>query len=170
VEAPGLGDDIQAIKAGILEIADILVVNKADRPGVENTEKALKSTLELAHPTQRVFRHHGQSLAVAAPAAQDGSFWLPPILRTVSTAGTGIAELAAAIARHGEYLRTSGDWAARERARLESELENLVRESLLERFMERTGPGELQSVIDRMLKRELSPWEAAGQLLDGRYP
>src|SRR5512143_2752841 len=59
VEAPGLGDDIQAIKAGILEIADILVVNKADRPGIENTERALKSTLELAHPTQHIFRHHG---------------------------------------------------------------------------------------------------------------
>ncbi len=55
VEAPGLGDDIQAIKAGILEIADILVVNKADRPGVENTEKALKSMLELAHPTAADF-------------------------------------------------------------------------------------------------------------------
>ncbi len=62
VEAPGLGDDIQAIKAGILEIADILVINKADRPGVENTERALRSTLELAHPTKRVFRHHGQTI------------------------------------------------------------------------------------------------------------
>jgi LAO/AO transport system kinase len=60
VEAPGMGDDIQAIKAGILEIADILVINKADRPGVENTERALRSTLELAHPTKRVFRHHGR--------------------------------------------------------------------------------------------------------------
>src|SRR5512138_2245633 len=58
VEAPGMGDEIQAIKAGILEIADILVINKADRPGVENTEKALKSMLELAHPTQRIYRHH----------------------------------------------------------------------------------------------------------------
>src|SRR5258705_10486684 len=55
VEAPGLGDDIQAIKAGILEIADILVVNKGDRPGVENTEKALKSMLDLAHPASKVF-------------------------------------------------------------------------------------------------------------------
>lgn len=67
VEAPGLGDDIQAIKAGILEIADILVINKADRPGVENTEKALKSMLELAHPTERVFRHHGSTMRTVAP-------------------------------------------------------------------------------------------------------
>ncbi|HXQ38583.1 MAG TPA: methylmalonyl Co-A mutase-associated GTPase MeaB, partial [Anaerolineales bacterium] len=64
VEAPGLGDDIQAIKAGILEIADVIVINKADRPGVEITERALRSTLELAHPTKRVIRHHGRTLSV----------------------------------------------------------------------------------------------------------
>ena len=69
VEAPGLGDDIQAIKAGILEIADILVVNKADRPGVENTEKALRSVLELGLPARRVYRHHGQAIRAEDPAA-----------------------------------------------------------------------------------------------------
>ncbi len=70
VEAPGLGDEIQAIKAGILEIADVLVINKADRPGVENTERALRSTLELAHPTKRVFRHHGQTMSISAPPTE----------------------------------------------------------------------------------------------------
>jgi len=60
VEAPGLGDDIQAIKAGILEIADILVINKFDRPGAEAAERALRSMLQLAHPVPHVFRHHGQ--------------------------------------------------------------------------------------------------------------
>src|SRR5574338_1269218 len=74
VEAPGLGDDIQAIKAGILEIADILVINKADRPGVENTEKALKSMLELAHPIERVF-HHGQAMSVPAASMADAPKW-----------------------------------------------------------------------------------------------
>src|SRR5512146_774262 len=76
VEAPGLGDDIQAIKAGILEIADILVINKADRPGVENTEKALKSTLELAHPLQHVFRHHGQAMTVNVPSDNSSAMWI----------------------------------------------------------------------------------------------
>src|ERR1051325_2863544 len=85
VEAPGLGDEIQAIKAGILEIADILVINKADRPGVENTERALRSTLELAHPTKRVFRHHGQAMTVDASADADSSIWIPPINKTVAT-------------------------------------------------------------------------------------
>src|SRR5436190_9002932 len=62
VEAPGLGDDIQAIKAGILEIADILVINKADRAGADSTERALRSMLDLAHPVQKVFMHHGTPL------------------------------------------------------------------------------------------------------------
>src|SRR6185436_19381852 len=83
VEAPGLGDEIQAIKAGILEIADVLVVNKADRPGVENTERALRSMLDLAHPVRKVFMHHGQSMVVetADVPASDTALWIPPIRR-----------------------------------------------------------------------------------------
>src|SRR5512141_2607274 len=117
VEAPGMGDDIQAIKAGILEIADILVVNKADRPGVENTERALRSTLELAHPTKRI-SHHGRLMEVGAPpeAQTNKLMWIPPIQKTVSTEGKGFGELAEAIARHVQYLHQSGDWAARDRA------------------------------------------------------
>ncbi|WP_345349721.1 hypothetical protein [Candidatus Villigracilis affinis] len=72
VEAPGLGDDIQAIKAGILEIADILVVNKSDRPGVENTEKALKSMLDLAHPAERIFQHHGTAMRTSHDQTSGG--------------------------------------------------------------------------------------------------
>ena len=101
VEAPGLGDDIQAIKAGILEIADVLVVNKADRPGVENTEKALRSMLELAHPVERTFMHHGLAMSVTSPKeATQEDIWMPPILRTVALDGQGIPELAGWIAQH----------------------------------------------------------------------
>lgn len=172
VEAPGLGDDIQAIKAGILEIADILVINKADRPGVENTEKALRSTLELAHPTQRVFRHHGQAMVVESEtlrsAQGDTLLWIPPILRTVSTEGKGIAELAEAIQRHVAHLRISGDWAARERARLEVELDALIQETLVMRFRESVPPQRYQEVIEQILKRDLSPGEAVKVLMNGR--
>jgi len=168
VEAPGLGDDIQAIKAGILEIADILVINKADRPGVENTERALKSTLELAHPTQRVFRHHGQYMYATIDAPVDAKLWIPPIQKTISTEGRGIVELAEAIARHGTPLRLSGDWAARERARLEVELEALIQEGLAARFRENIPPQKYQEVIERMVKRDLSPREAAKYLMNGR--
>ena len=76
VEAPGMGDDIQAIKAGILEIADVLAVNKADRPGVENTIRALKSMLELAHPTRHVFLHPARGLPVGNGLTQENfRFW-----------------------------------------------------------------------------------------------
>jgi LAO/AO transport system kinase len=168
VEAPGLGDDIQAIKAGILEIADILVINKADRPGVENTEKALKSTLELAHPTQRVFHHHGRYSYATVEAPFDAKMWIPPIQKTVSTEGRGIPELVEAIARHAEHLRSSGDWAARERARLEVELEMLIQEALVARFREEVPAQKFRQVVDRMAQRDVSPWEAVQSLLNGR--
>jgi LAO/AO transport system kinase len=168
VEAPGLGDDIQAIKAGILEIADVLAVNKADRPGVENTEKALKSMLELAHPTRHVFLHHGREMAADAPAKAETKMWIPPIQRTVATEGTGIAKLAAHIAAHAEHLRVSGDWAARERARLESEMEALLVEALMTRFRAEVPNGKFESAVEKVHERTLSPWEAVQMLVNGR--
>ena len=130
VEAPGLGDDIQAIKAGILEIADILVINKADRPGVENTERALRGMLQLGLPASQPLRHHGwfESVPQEAPPEPASSRWLPPIYRTVATGGDGVAELAAAIERHRQHLQASGGWESRERSRLQAELEALLQE------------------------------------------
>ena len=165
VEAPGLGDDIQAIKAGILEIADVLVVNKADRPGVENTEKALKSMLELAHPMRHVFLHHGQEMTVDAPPPAETGTWLPPIQRTVATEGTGIADLAGYIAKHAEHLRLSGDWAARERARLESEMEAYLLEALLTRFRAEVPNGKFEAALEKVYQHSLSPWEAVQMLV-----
>ena len=166
VEAPGLGDEIQAIKAGILEIADVLVINKADRPGVESTERALRSNLDLAHPTQRVFRHHGQSISVMAPETSS-TLWLPPIHKTVATEGKGIAELAESIAKHAAHLRQSGDWAARDRARLGSELEAVLEEALMTRFHENIPHGKYEEIVEKVLSRNLSPWEAVKSLLNG---
>jgi LAO/AO transport system kinase len=169
VEAPGLGDDIQAIKAGILEIADILVVNKADRPGVENTEKALKSMLELAHPTERVFKHHGTYMSVSVPKpTTNAKLWIPPIQRTISIEGTGIPELAESIAKHVEHLRQSGDWALRERTRLEVEVEALIRDSLMTRFHEDVSSKKYEEVLEKVVQRNISPWEAVKMLLNGR--
>lgn len=167
VEAPGLGDDIQAIKAGILEIADVLVVNKADRPGVENTERALRSTLELAHPTKRIFRHHGQNMSVDAPDA-DATLWIPPILKTVSTEGKGIAELADAIARHAGHLRQSGDWADRDRTRLRSELESLLQDELMNRFLGDVQKNVYEDILEKVIQRDLSPYDAVRSLMNGK--
>ena len=170
VEAPGLGDDIQAIKAGILEIADILVINKADRPGVENTEKSLKSMLELAHPMRHVFQHHGTAMSVdiSANAQHDNVLWLPPIQRTISTEGIGISELAELIAKHLAHLRQSGDWTLRDRARLKVELDALIQETLTNRFRESIPRDHYNEIIEKVIRRHLSPWEAVEMLLDSR--
>ncbi len=165
VEAPGMGDDIQAIKAGILEIADILVVNKADRPGIENTEKSLRSMLELAHPAGRVFQHHGTSMSDGqASSPADASIWLPPIQKTVSIDGKGIPELVEHIARHAAHLRLSGDWAARERTRLEAEMEALLQEALMDQFREKISGQKFDQIMSQVFERSLSPWEAVKYL------
>jgi LAO/AO transport system kinase len=167
VEAPGLGDDIQAIKAGILEIADILVINKADRPGVENTERALRSTLELAHPTKRVFRHHGQAMTISSEANIAPTMWIPPIKKTIAIDGKGIPELVESITKHNAHLHSSGDWAARDRARLGSELEAVLREALIGRFMETIPQKKYEEVVQKVLNRNISPYEAVNLLLNG---
>lgn len=168
VEAPGLGDDIQAIKAGILEIADILVVNKADRPGVENTERALRSMLQLAHPVKRIFRHHGDRQAAHDQEPEnEEAMWVPPIHKTVATDGSGVTELIGAIADHRKHLETSGDLARRERARLANELDLRLQASLVSRWGAQSVNGLYQQVLDQVVARELSPQEAVEQLLLG---
>jgi LAO/AO transport system kinase len=169
VEAPGMGDDIQAIKAGILEIADVLVINKADHPGVDGTMSALRAMLDLAHPTPHVFRHHGQLEVLSEDYAQvrDQPLWVPPILRTIATDGKGIAELADAIARHRQHLHESGDLERRERFRLQSELENLVQATLVARWREITSAHTYRAVLDDLAARRVSPHQAVAQLING---
>jgi LAO/AO transport system kinase len=167
VEAPGLGDDIQAIKAGILEIADILVVNKADRPGAENTEKILRSVLQLSQPAQSIDAHHGQDIGVDVLEPMDADGWDIPIQRTVSTDGQGIPELAQLIEDHLQYLQGSNIWTAREGARLASEVDGILQETLLADFHERLPEGRYNEVMRRVKEKMLSPWEAVSQLLDG---
>lgn len=166
VEAPGLGDDIQAIKAGILEIADVLVINKADRPGVENTERALRTALGLAHPTKRVIRHHGQTMSIDAPEA-DSKIWLPPINKTIATDGTGIAELADSIAKHMAHIRQSGEWSLRDRARLGSELESVLQAELMGQFLANIQKEKYDEIMEKVIQRNISPYEAVKMLLNG---
>jgi LAO/AO transport system kinase len=167
VEAPGLGDDIQAIKAGILEIADILVINKADRPGVENTERALRGMLDLAHPGSRVFRHHSHAEQPVPTDLPPDTGWIPPIQRTVATEGTGVAELAGLISKHQDYLLQAGVWKRREQVRLGIELENLIEAELLTRWRSRVTEARYQSVLQALQERRISPYEAVRDLLNG---
>jgi len=169
IEAPGLGDEIQAIKAGLLEVADILVVNKADHPGVEATERALRGMLQLAHPVPHIFHHHGKLERVGTPPVGqiDQCDWIPPILRTVATEGIGIPDLMDSIDRHSQYLRESGEWQRREAARLENELNNLLLEALMSRFRTSMQEAHYGSVLSEVLARQLSPWQAVEVLING---
>ena len=155
VEAPGMGDDIQAIKAGILEIADILVVNKADRPGAENTGRALRAMLEYGHSTRS---NHRRKLDEDAPA------WDPPVLLTIATQGEGITELFQAVQQHIAYLHASGQWQVRDRQRLQNELDQLVQYALISQWRAGLPPGLYQQVLDDLAARRISPYQALDRL------
>ena len=148
VEAPGLGDDIQAIKAGILEIADILVVNKADLAGVENTERALRANLELAHSGNKA----------------NESIWKPVLLRTEATRGIGVAKVLDAILAHRKFLKSSGGWQTCEHNRLKTELDASIVQSLYRQWQRSSNKNEYRDSLQEVFERKLSPTRAAMQL------
>ncbi len=174
VEAPGLGDDVQAIKAGILEIADVLVVNKADQPGADAAVRALRGMLNLAHPASRfpgaagAAAHHRQPVGAGSPppdpAAPVEPMWQVPICETVATEGKGVVELWSAIERHRQHLRTSGALAHWQRIRVERQLESLIRDELYARFVSASGE-QLGQAIQAILNRTRDPYTVVEELL-----
>jgi LAO/AO transport system kinase len=146
VLVPGLGDDIQAIKAGILEIADVFVVNKADREGADRAAAELAAMLDLS----------GERA------------WRPPIVRTVAPRGQGVAEALAALEKHEEYLRASGEGERRRRQRARSRLLALLEERF-RRVVEARAPEPdgLEEAILRVLGRREDPYAAAERLFQG---
>jgi LAO/AO transport system kinase len=188
VEVPGLGDDVQAIKAGILEIADVFAVNKADLEGADHAVMALRMMLDLDMDRSQRTMHHGRLMEVAAGIAQGSSVtsgtsvespqalsgatdesgvpaWHPPIHKTVATRREGIAELAAAVLAHREYLQHSGRLAWRERERAAAELETIIQQESLRQVLVRTDRAQLQEFVERVVRRELDPYTAGQQLL-----
>lgn len=169
IEAPGFGDEIQAIKAGILEIADILVVNKADLPGVENTERILRNMLELSNTSSQMYMHHGkpnQILHINKDDSSDPISWQTPVLRTIATEANGINELCREIDRHRDYLRASGDWERRVRSRLESTLDHLIQAALVARWRQTISEQAYRQALSRLVSREISPLQAAEELIE----
>jgi len=163
---PGLGDAIQSMKAGVMEIADIYVVNKADHPGVENTERALRSMLELADPSRRrAPLSWEQPLGDPCKTAELPT-WQVPVLLTVATQTKGAPEVADAILRHGQYLRETGLWHERECFRLRAELTALLQAGLMQRWRSRVSDEMYDRVMDRLLERKLSPSQAVRLLID----
>ena len=150
VEAPGMGDDIQAIKAGVLEIADILVVNKADREGAERTVAALEMMLDLS--------------------GQVASGWRPPVLRTVATQDIGIADLVSAIGNHRRHLVHSGLLLNQERERVRRELLSIAADQLYANLMAGAGADMIDSLVDDIVCRRIDPYRAAETLVERVMP
>jgi len=168
VAVPGMGDDVQAIKAGVLEIADVFCVNKADREGAERTVRDLQGMLELRRIVQRPPTdhdlHHRPIGASLDTQADQG--WEPPIVRTVGVTGEGIDELAAGVDRHRAHLEASGGKAIREAARARASFVAILRERLLAGALARLEAemGHLDEVAARIAAREADPYRLAEEL------
>jgi LAO/AO transport system kinase len=145
VLVPGLGDDIQAIKAGVLEIADIFVINKADQPGADRLERELMGMLSLG----------------GDPGRQ-----ATPILRTVATHGEGIGELVKAVEEHRERRLADGSCQARRRTQGERRFLVLLRDRLVEHALERLreDPG-LKEMVTGIQDRRIDPYTAVERVL-----
>jgi LAO/AO transport system kinase len=134
---------VQANKAGLMEIADVFVINKADRDGVRQTRHDLKAMLQMG----------------------DARGWTPPIVEAVATEGQGAAELWEAIDAHQEHLRATGELEVRRRRRLRGELESVVTERLRQRAAELAGAVGSQGLIEQVQTGEIDPYTAADELL-----
>jgi len=146
VLVPGMGDDIQAIKAGLMEIGDIFVVNKADRPGADRTVNDVTMMMSLAE-------EHG--------------VWVPPIVKMVALRGEGIAELDAALQKHFEFLGQSGELERRNRERVRIRIETLLKEKFMGRLIGGALPaGDYEKILDDVLRKRKNPHGVAENILN----
>jgi LAO/AO transport system kinase len=173
IAVPGLGDDVQAIKAGVLEIADVFAVNKADREGADRTVRDLQGMLELrrtvaARPQEHDAAHR---MAGGAPEARrrDDEPWEPPIVRTVAVSDEGTEDLAAAIDAHRAHLDRTGERRARDVARARAAFVAILRERLIEGALARLEAemGRLDAVAEKIAAREADPYALADELAAG---
>jgi LAO/AO transport system kinase len=141
---PGWGDSVQANKAGLMEIADVFVVNKADRSGVDATVADLDRMLSMRTTT---------------------GAWRPPVVRTVATTGDGVADLWSALREHAAWAATSGERERRRRARMEAELRRILTARLLQRATDLAEGSAYGDALTSVLARRLDPWSAADTLL-----
>jgi LAO/AO transport system kinase len=146
VVAPGLGDEIQAIKAGLFEIADLFVVNKADREGAEGAVATLGYLLDMNQA--------------------EGDRWKPPILKTVAIRGEGVEAVVDDLKEHLKYLKMSGQFELKNRERSEEEVKRIIEETLLGRLLSHLKEEEWERMMLRIADRELDPYTAAEKLLE----
>ena len=148
--APGMGDAIQAAKAGILEVGDVFVVNKADKPGTQEAVRDLRGMI-----------------AMARRSAEE---WKPPIVTTVAVNGEGIAELAAKVDAHWSWLDSSGEGEARRRARAAAEITAIALAELRRRVGGLPGDSRLDELAAQVAAGKLDPFTAADELMDAAAP
>jgi LAO/AO transport system kinase len=146
VSVPGLGDEIQAIKAGILEIGDLFVVNKADRDGADETARELEIMLSMSQQDQA---------------------WTPPIIKTIATKNEGISELVDKVFEHKTYLKESDHLSIRRRIQTEHHIKDVLREETV-RMMFRVlgGEKEFDKLVRKVVERELDPYTAVEQMME----
>ncbi len=179
IEAPGMGDEIQTIKAGILEIADILVVNKADKPGSERTITALKMMIHMGAPVEPD-RHHRKLPATtennsqhlqdeetsSKTAASENVHppWEVPVLATVATNGDGVAGVVDQIEAHKKFLEGSGEWQNRELARSRQEIGQLLQAEFMKQMATAVPAAEREALIEAVAERKIDPYTAVTRL------
>jgi LAO/AO transport system kinase len=146
--APGMGDGIQAAKAGILEVGDLYVVNKADREGADRTRRELRTMLSMAD------RREGA--------------WRPPVLKTVASTGEGIDEVLGEVDKHAAWLAESGELGRRRTARARREVEAIALATLRAQWGDAAGGADLGALASRVAAGEVDPYTAADELLGSR--
>ena len=143
---PGMGDDVQSLKAGIMEIADIFVINKSDRDGAERVEREIRAL---------------QSLAIRSDN------WTPPIVKTVASEGKGIDDVAASIAAYEEYLKSENLLTKRNIQNWEHRLLDMLRDSLLEKAYAKIGDGNLARFAAEVARRKRDPYSIVEEIIGG---
>ena len=158
---------MQAIKAGLLEIADIFAVNKADRKGAARTIAALEMMLETGSAAAQTILHHGERMETGAAASETEAAggWSIPVLKTVAISGGGVDQLRDALEGHRAWLGESGALAARERKRLDHMLQTLVQAELLARMERALSPDLRRDLVEKMQGRQIDPYSAAADLV-----
>lgn len=176
VLVPESGDSIQVLKAGLMEIADIYVVNKADRPGADRLRNDIQAMLAMrrGQVLSNVPAHHGVDLArlsiarsvVAATPQPGGGSWTPPVLQAVAVRGEGTEAIARALDEHFEYLRSTGDLQKRRQHRLRDQVRDAVEHRIRSRFW---NDADVVTFVDSLLpaieRGETSPYAVADELL-----
>jgi LAO/AO transport system kinase len=161
VVMPGSGDDVQANKAGILEAADLVVLNKADRPGADAAESELRLALALGHAS---LSSAGPSHHALSSAASSGDGWAAPVLRTISTTGEGVSEVLAQLAAHAAWLNGSERGGEERKARVRRSVLGFLREVASEALFAQAGP-LLDELVELVSARALDPYQASERLL-----